>query len=116
MRRIRRDGDGVLVTACGDFDDAGRNLGLLDKTLCGSSSQIDNARNPSARRDLCDIQYILNDIKLKIVLLFESGSGDPDRNGAIGYCRTEDRYARLVGRSHNTVFAGDFGQFAAKQM
>src|SRR5438128_10962160 len=116
MRRIRRDLNCVLVTVMMVFEDRRRSLSLLDKTLSGAAAEIDHSGNTGPHADAHHVQNVLDDIKLKIVLLLNPCCRYPYRDAAVGNRGAKDRHARFVSRSHHAVFRRNLGQLAAEQM
>src|SRR6266545_7505258 len=107
MWGVGSDLNGILVTLMVILEDEGRDLCLLNKTFRCATAQIDNPSKARARRDVCHVQHVLDDVKHEVVLLFKTRGGNSNRNAAIGDGRTKDRHSRFICRGKNAIFRGN---------
>src|SRR5947207_10174500 len=116
MWRVSGDLNRILVAVNLLFENVRGHLGLAQETLRYAAADVDDSGYACPNGNLRHVEHVLHDVELKVVLLLETRTRDPNSNPAVGDPRTKNRDPRLVSRRQHTIFCGDLGKFAAEQM
>src|ERR1700730_5249185 len=116
MRRVGGDLNRILVAVNLLFENVRGHLCLAQETLRYAAADVNDSGYACANGDLRHVEHVLHVVELKVVLLFETSTRDPNSNSAVGEPRTKHRTPRLVSCRQHAIFRGDLREFAAEQM
>src|ERR1044072_8296963 len=92
MWGVGRDLNRVLVSVMMLLLHERRERGLLNKTLRGATTEIQDTRHARVSHDIHHVQHVMNEIEHEVVVLYKTSPGDTECETTVDNCRTEDRY------------------------